>query len=421
MSLPYSVFDTMPDFMTAPRYGVANAQDVLKLASGTGRAVFHQPVTDYLFDFGFTFVGALEIDTVEEFFRQCGGTAHPFYLPSWRQDLGRATGAENAYSLTVELTDYSTKHLTDPATREDHHGRQVFAWMPGEPLFTSRVVSAAAAGTGSVLELEKPLPFALTRERGVAGFLYLARFADDEIQWKFMTPLHASAPIKFRGIRQHYDHADTATLTEIQIKSQRGFTSAILEPLPPTVRTSRMATAKGPLEIGTFESKHVMDWAAWVYEGNLRIRRGAPPATPDASGAVSARNGAGGHVTGHLSLAFAPDGSETLALETAAGVQCRHAGGVANWEGTSPVLCQNKGIGSTSWEASEMVCYYLKPGLANVFTRLQSESFGVERIAVALPFRPLQLRSTSRAGGIHTLELLDAGFRKARLVSPVFA
>ncbi len=423
MSLPYPVLTTVPDFSTPPDYGVATDQDMLSSAYGTARVAFPQTQTDFTFAFAFTLITAAEIDYLSDFFRSRCGRAHPFYLPSWRRDLGEASGPTGSHYLAVAIGDYGATHLTPPATRGDHYGRQIFIWKQGSGLWTDRVVSSVDSSGSSILSLERPLPFTVTPEDSIAGFLYLSRFSEDELQWKHKTPEIATVAGKFRGIRQWNGIGQTNPVTEIQIYDQRGFISVEQDTEPVSPVSNRYAVALGPDTLyATQAGAHVKSWAVWEQAGVLRIKAAASITYPDTGGTVSALSG-GDVLTGHMALAFDLTGWEVVALEKAGTVEIRARGiSPVTFPGASPVLINNRLI-SPSMDAadSDVICYYIKPGDAGLYARFQRDDYAEEKKAASLPFRPIALKRSTYSGTVHTLECLDAGFRRARLISPPFA
>ncbi len=422
MSLPYSVLALVPDFNTVPQYGASTAQDMVRNAYGPAFVGFPQVRPDLSFKFAFTLTSVEEIDGLEEFFRACSGRAHPFYLPSWRRDLPDAVGSAGSHYLTVDLTDYTADHLTDPATRADHWGRQLFIWQPGHALWTDRIVSATEDEGLTVLDLERPLPFSVDPEISVCGWLHLARFAEDELTWEYLVPDVASLSITFQGLRQHVDIEQELAVTEIQQYAQRGFILASQAVAPALPASNRWSTALGPDVIGTPQVDPFTEaWVVWEEDGDLRIKAGSSITYPDTSGTLSSLTGGDVRSTA-LSLAFNADAEEVIAIEKPGTVELRHAGGTVTFPGRSPVLVQNRLIYPAMLEADcDVVCYYIKPGEARIFTRFERDAYATERVAARLPVLPLELKASTAAGNIHTLELLDVRFQRVRLVSPSFA
>lgn len=406
MSLHYPVLAVMPDFSKPPVYGVQVAHDTLANAFGPARVAFPQEQADTTFAFAFTLTSAAEIDELEAFFTDRCGRARPFYLPSWRQDLPQASAAAGDRKVSVAVADYKARHLTYPQTRPDHYGRQIFIWQPGQELFTSAVVGASPLDTGTRLQIETPLPFAVDPRLAVCGFAHLARFSEDELNWKFMTPGTAALEVRFRGIRQHQDLAKNWTIGALQLYASPGFRTAAVDGSPPTPATNREAFAPGP---------GGQTWAAWQEAGAIRTGQLLSVSYPATGGTVSPRSG-GDVSTTHMALAYDKTNQQVIALQKGENVELRTPGGTFTFEGHTPLLINNQLISlSVDSAATDVVCYYIKPGVPVIYARFERDAWAVERIAARLPFRVLALKRTYVQSGVQIMEAMDESFRRAIL------
>ncbi len=422
----YPVLDLVPDFSTAPQYGLAMAQDKLAIGEGRQRVAFPAIQRDHVFNFTFLLDTLAEVRKLKRFFNERGGRTHPFYLPSWRNDLPPIGGALASTLLTVQATDYEEDHLTEPATRPDHYGRQIFIWQPGEDLFTSRVISATEDGDETTLDLENTLTFTVDPAKAICGFLHLARFLDDRLSHEQPRPEICTTAIKFRGIRQHIAITQTNPVGELSQYASLGFVSITQDPAPAEPSDNRAAYASGPLNLHySQDALYFTRWAAWTHNRQIRLKRlpAGEITFPDASGVSSALFGATQVNTDHLTLAFDQNGWEVIAYQkTLTTIELRQfydsATTIRTWEGLDPILVFNQLIDpNIETGDSDVVCYYIKPNSNTLFYRFQRDDFGTEYVAAHLPARPITLKRIYIEDGFQYFEFLDAGFRRAVMKS----
>lgn len=222
MSLYYPVFDFVPDFASEPEYSYVTEQEPVAIAQGTGRAVFPHQQTERRFVFQFTLDVLADIRRAKEFFRARSGMAHPFFLPSWRNDLPYVSGAVGQYALTVAHGTY-TSLLT--GAYEDHYARQLFIWHPGQPVFISRIVAWSDPVAGqTLLDLEFPLPFT-PAAASIIGWCHLSRFDEDRLQWQHAHPTAATTKITCMSVRHWQDAELTGTTVRLDNGNFLGFVS----------------------------------------------------------------------------------------------------------------------------------------------------------------------------------------------------
>lgn len=425
MSLPYPVFSTVPDFSTAPQYGLQTGHDRLAIAQGRARVAFPNKQPDRVFGFAFTLETATEIRSVKEFLRDRGGRTHPFYLPSWRNDLPPLAGTVGSNLLTVSAEDYEATHLTEPATRADHYGRQIFVWQPGEDLHTTRIIGATEPTTATtVLDIEDLLPFTIDPAKAIVGFCHLARFMEDRLDWEHWSDTAAKTTIKFKGIRQHNDIGQSNPVADFDFYGSLGFHSVTQAAQAVEPNDSRIGYAAGPYNLHNSQDElYQTRWAAWLFEGAMRLRKKPTGSIslPDSGGATSALFTGANITTDHITLAFDQNGWEVIAYQkTATTIELRQFFNfettIRTWDGIDPVLVYNQLLDPNLEDGdSDVVCYYLKPGNSTLYARFQRENFLIENTVTLLPLRPLALKRTWIEGQIQYLELMDAGFRSAIL------
>lgn len=420
--LPYPVLTMVPDFNKPPQCDISATADRTQLGTGEGYVTFPQPVPTFGFGVTFTLLDGSECDDMEEFFRGRGGRTHPFYWPSWRRDLLRGAGAAGSHYLTTTVLNFAAEHLTNPATRADHYGRQIFVWQPGEDLHVDRIVSSSENEGLTYLDLELPLPFTVDSARAVVGFLHLARFSEDELKWQYAAVDVATVETRIMSVRQYLDDPEeTLPISEIQFYAQRGFTSAVSDAEECSPVSNRFATALGPEVIDTPQGgAYVKSWVVWEEAGQLRIKAGASITYPDTGGTVCSLSG-GDVGTHRLTITFDKNEHLLVGLEFPGVVQLRSFGGTLEFAGKSPLLVNNKLIDPAISDAdSDVICYYIRPGDAKLYARFERDLFAVERVVAKIPFIPLELKRSTYSAGVHTLELLDVSFRRVRMVSPDF-
>lgn len=427
MSLYYPLFHLVPDFSEPVAMGLSTMQDRLNLAPGTNFVAFPQVQTDRFFSHLFTGVTKGELVQVKEFFRERGGRTHPFYLPSWRADVaveGIVPAGEVQITIPLEGDGYAAEHLD--TTTEDHYGRQLYFWMPGSGVFAERVLRTIAVDDDfEILELVEPLPFEFDPSKGLCGWAYLARFMEETLTWSHPSPDVASTTLRFRCIRGWNGIEQENAVDGTDQYGSNKFTSLhqVQELTSPI--TNRVAYAPGPFNLRYVQDvPYSQQWAAYpgefrvmLYQGNDTLWLPTDVGAPSVlfSGTVD---------TDHISLAFDQNSSEIIAYQKSDGVniELRQLFNgeleVVTWEGTDPLLIFNYLVdGDLETSATDVVCYYLKPGDNLLYWRFQRENFGTERICQQLGGKPIALKRVwvDSEAELHKLEYLDAGFRKATL------
>jgi hypothetical protein len=430
MSLYYPLFHLVPDFSEPVAMGLSTLHDRLTLAASAGFVAFPQQQTDRFFSHLFTGVTKGEIVQVKEFFRERGGRTHPFYLPSWRNDVDvQGTVAAGVNQIVIPLVGdgYAAEHLDD--TPEDHFGRQLYFWMPGSGVTGERILRTIPVDDDfEILELVEPLPFEYDPSKGLCGWAYLARFMEENLTWSHPSPDVATTTLRFRCIRGWNGITQENFVGGADQYGSNKFTSLrqvqqLTEPI-----TNRVAYAPGPFNLRYVqEEPYSQQWAAYPGEFRVMLYQGDDEIwLPAAVGAPSVLF-SGTVVTDHITLAFDQNSSEVIAYQKADGVtiEVRQLFNgeleVVTFEGQDPLLIFNYLVdGDLETGDTDVVLYYMKPGRNLLYWRFQRENFGTERICCQLAGKPIALKRTwvDADAELHKLEYLDAGFRSATLSSP---
>lgn len=207
------------------------------------------------------------------------------------------------------------------------------------------------------------------------------------------------------------------SLTPIALQASQGFVSIDQDVRALTLPTARIGYALGPSTFRTAQDHpYSARWAAWPSASGVMLK--AVPSglvwPPDESGIQSPFFSS--HIsTNHLSLAFDQTAFEQVAYQlNATTIEIRKSGGNVSFSGFSPTLVYNRQFNSDITSgASDVVCYYLRPGINRIYARLQRDNYGVEYVAANLSCQPIDIRQSwfsaetgnayafSGAGGSH--------------------
>lgn len=435
MSLPYyPTLTTIPDFSKDPGRRIIFAQEMRSVSHAPKVAVFPQRQPDHVFTFQFVLDTAAEIRGLQRFYREQGGATSAFWMPSWCDEIPWVTGPLG--SVTVNPgTGYAEEHLDE--TPGDHYGRQLWAWHPDHGLHTSRILRAVTLGDGRErLDLEFPLAY-LPDFKTIIGWSHLCRFANNEIEWKYLVPSVASAEIQIRSARASNDIEQSNALAHEGIGAiTLPFASAaqtVAATDPPNQRT---AYSLGPFNRALSEDgEYQIRWTAWIDPtGRVRIKK-LPTGyiwLPDSTGTTTGLFPAAlPSSIRHLTLCFDQNGFECIAYQKTADTFeiRRFVSTVLSIEGpfagTDPILYWNWMLSPLQEVGdSDVICYYLNLK-KQLCARLQRDNFDTEHVLGELPFVPLGLRRAYHADvdvegdtrRLFYLEALDAGWRNATLIS----
>lgn len=435
MSLEHPTFTFVPDFTQAPRFGIATTHDRTGLGQARQTVLFPQRRPDYIFAHRFAITTALEIQQLKEFFRERGGRAHPFFLPSWRRDLTMIdTPTEGTKRITISSPgeDYEQTHLTD--TDLDHYGRYVYVWKDGEPVFVERVIRVipGVLEGQEILDLDTELPFD-TDENTWIGWAHLVRFAEDRIEWQHWSTSAAEAEIVFRAVRHANQNELTVEIEQLDQYGQLGFVECTVAPGELEPPTTRVAYAYGPITLhNSQDDPYYLQWAVWPTSDGIRIRKTPDPVWIPATGGTLSILFDEEVVTDHLALAFDQNAYEVIAYQKETDtIEVRRYFNtevvLAEFEGRDPLL-QYNGLLDQDLETgdTDVVCYYIKAGINALWMRFQRDDFEVEYLAALLPGRPIALKrayfeyNEDESAGTLKVEFLDAGYRIGVLSSAAY-
>lgn len=196
----YELLEIRPDFSSDITVEMTGA--VLGKRLGEAR-VFHQFPTQRAVhslprDYVLTAAKAIEL---EDFFDAHAGQWKAFLVPSYCGEIGvsetnTTPSPSGAPDLYVDWCDYENEF--EPI--DGNLGRYIFLLWSDGTFFATKVlsVSATSAGVYDKLELDDNLPKSVAlADPPIVGFVYLARFASDELELEFFGPSRvvASAPM----------------------------------------------------------------------------------------------------------------------------------------------------------------------------------------------------------------------------------
>lgn len=432
MALYHPILTDEPDFTTAPRYGINVPSERLNANASRDIATFVTLQDDLLITLTMALDSPREIFDFMEFFRERGGQAMPFYLPSWRADILLAgTAAAGAQMVPIAGTGYEAAHLT--GTPEDWPGRQVWIWHPEHGLFAERVLRVVTDGEGvEHLDLDGPLPWDLT-EDCFAGFCYLARFAEETLQWDFSMENVAAVDVGFRCTRAWTTVERTNDVEQVDQYASLGFvtiSSFRSDNTPVDPITNRVSFTDGPFTLHEpVDGYYAKRWAAYPSSdgAGVRMRKvtAGPVWLPAAAGTLSELFDETPD-TDHLTWCFDQTAFEVVAYQMDAGtVEVRHFFNgdieIVSWAGRDPIVIWNYQLDPIMDVGdSDVVAYYIKEGQGRLFARFQRDNFGTEYVIAHLPVEPLALKRGFYEDRHYLLEFLDTGFRTVRMTSAVY-
>lgn len=178
----FQVFETQPDFATAPKLTVSREMrlssigESRRLAQFTGKHIKH----------GFAHRHVLNtreaIHELSDFFHARAGRWQPFWLPSWHAELNPVAGIVNGgNALSITPIQYQDRFIDSDLRRL---GNFIFLLRTDGLLHLTQVESATTANP-EVLTLGTAVPSAFPLGSFFAGFLYFVRFVNDRLDLEF--------------------------------------------------------------------------------------------------------------------------------------------------------------------------------------------------------------------------------------------
>lgn len=146
-------------------------------------------------DVPFTLAGRDQIAQAEFFFNERGGTALPFFIPSFLGDLRLAADAASG-ATTFEIED----SRYEVASYDDKPSNAFLCFIDDTGIYPMRIDLVDATTITPAIPLAKDFKAAGTQ----VCFLKLARFVDPSIDWEYPTDNVARARLKFIEVPDEY-------------------------------------------------------------------------------------------------------------------------------------------------------------------------------------------------------------------------
>jgi hypothetical protein len=410
--MTYDVFHFRPDFSQPPEQRLATVAETLAVTAAPMLVTWPDRRPEHLLSFRLSFEQRRDTNELLAFFSRMGGRHRPFLVPTWTPEFAiLGSPAAGAESIEIDLADFEL--LT---TYDDERGRFIWIADPDAGLQVVRVLATVGDET-AVLTLEQPLAFAPSPQ-ALAGFAWLVRFDQDDIELATRSPEVTSTTVAFRTIHHQTDKTEAYEDLETY--------DAVYATLP--MESAEQATgnkpwldqmisdAFGPDNLRTTQDgQYQQSWVAWLSDTGVRIARGnrgdiTRPAntTGAACGLFATRPD-----TRHISLTFDQASREAIAYQKDARTIAirRWVSGVMRedtWTGQSPQAFLNGTLDPAEKTDgnSDIVVLYFKPGDGLIYARAQRDNFATE-----YRFSPL----VSEANEFLWLET-DLEARRARLV-----
>lgn len=187
----FEYLQTLPNFQKKPQYSDYSAQQKVNIAPAKNVVSWSERQVSK-FNLEFVFLTTTEQRNFLKFFNDRAGRHECFWVPSWQRDLHVTEGIEDGSSeLTIIDTEFNTGW--NP-TLEGDPGYYLFIYSRAEGLNQVKVQSF----TATTITLTNPLDF--TDSNAIVGFIYLARFDQDEITLKAFAPGKSITDVSFRQV-----------------------------------------------------------------------------------------------------------------------------------------------------------------------------------------------------------------------------
>lgn len=426
MAIEYEIFQHEPDTSETPTARWMQASDVLNIATAPEFIAWPDSDPQQALTFRYTFDTRNPLLSAKDFFSRHGGSAVPFLLPSWERQI---TPAEIPTTGAVQVEVVGTDWLANyPVHHPDGPGRYAFVFDPVGGFHGFRITDAEPfTPSTSMLTIEQPLPFTPTEE-AIWGWLYAVRFASDEAEWEHYHPQRATIQFSFITTRQRFTKDETAYTEALEIYASLPLSQIIAEQgLPPAFRYD-VAYATGPQNLRLNQSANFTQrWAAWFSTAGVRLGRfdDGEITPPDDTEGSPCDMFTGPVDSKHISLAFDQNGWECIAWQhdTTTAKLRKYTNGILTtytWAGICPVMFYNGNIAIQDRldGESDVFAYYMKPGQAILFARVQRNAFAIEYKAALLPLLPIYLISADHDldAKIYNVTFIDSGWRVCRAV-----
>lgn len=191
------VMDTEPDFSTPPQVTpMTNAMRV-DLSEARGIAAFPERLPLRVLRHTYAVSPRSNITALLSFIKAHAGKWGNFWIPSWCHDM--RLSADIAAGSTILVQAIGLPALFAGNDRLDDFAANVFVWTDTGELYCRQVSSVSEEDGIEGVILSTDLP-AIARQSAMVGFLYLARFMDDQISLNYQSRNHATAEISFRQV-----------------------------------------------------------------------------------------------------------------------------------------------------------------------------------------------------------------------------
>lgn len=204
------VLEVQPAFAQDPELAASRFSTLVELSRARRVGFFPGQKPVHVFSHQYVLRGSV-IGELEAFFNRRAGKWQSFLVPSWTAELGVnetnvTSSPSGAPDLFIDWCDYANNY--GPA--DGMLGRYLFILFPGV-FFASKVVGVTASTPGVVdqLELADNLPTSVSvSDPPVIGFLYHARFTDDELVMEYHGPSNAMTELGFIEVTVSTPEAD---------------------------------------------------------------------------------------------------------------------------------------------------------------------------------------------------------------------
>jgi hypothetical protein len=422
--IEYDIFNHTPDFSTPPSEGSSYIGDTLAFSAAPEFTTFAQYRAERIFAMSFAWSIPRDWHAAKAFYQAKGGRAEVFLMPSWTRDFTVSSlPTLGSKTMEVNVADFGASYLT--TTSMDEIGRYVFCSDFVGGLHVAKVL-ASEDDTTSILTLEQAFPFSPTRE-AIFGFALLVRFDDDETEWRSISPEKVKCRLVFRTVRERTITANEGLLTGVAQYESLPF-AAFTQAWENTKVRFDSAYSLGPTNRGaTQNANYSVLWAAWPSTNGVRLLKNATEdaiTPPDESQGFLSSLFSSALVTDHISLSWDQNGYEVIAWHSTPGqisIRRRFGGTLRTdvFAGVSPCLYYN---GTVNVQAridgeTDVVCYYIKPGMGACYARFQRDNFEIEYVVGGYPTKPLHLLKHETDDLDHVLWAVDDGFRLMKLTA----
>lgn len=195
------VFTLDPDYRSPVSVGALFPVDQVDV--GRGRTSQYRPVSraEQLVEADFTALGSVTALEVEQFFDRMLGKRNAFYLPTGEPDFTLAASAGSGSTTFLSAgTDLADDFGAVDYTTEE---MAVAIFLTDGTRIYRRITDIAVSGLNSLVTLNAALGTAIsTANVARISWMPVTRFASDEMEMSWQTPLSAGARLTFQTVRR---------------------------------------------------------------------------------------------------------------------------------------------------------------------------------------------------------------------------